>query len=226
MSDISDIQALAYKLNLYHLARGEIDLSEEVSTDVAFLKRILSTEQSMREDARVIKRERESHLPRKVFEKERLNSGVVWQIEHLQTLKWIDEDQNLFIIGKCGTGKTSLVSHLGRKALEAGIIVSYETIESFIYTVENKHKIAGQMAKYKRWLNSSLIIVDDMMYAGLTNEELTEFYHTIMLLNETRSIVIITNRELSSWHDRGNDSHLMQTLIERLSVNSQIIRLT
>lgn len=47
-----------------------------------------------------------------------------------------------------------------------------------------------------------------------------------MLLNETRSIVIITNRELSSWQQSGNDRHLMQTLIERLSVNSQQIRLT
>ena len=65
-----------------------------------------------------------------------------------------------------------------------------------------------------------------MMYAGLSDEELMDFYHTIMLLNETRSIVIITNRELSSWQQSGNDRHLMQTLIERLSVNSQQIRLT
>lgn len=155
----------------------------------------------------------------------RLNSGTAWQIEHLQSLEWIDEDQNLFIIGKCGTGKTSLVSHLGRRAIEAGITVSYETIESFIYTIENKNNIAGQRVRYKHWLNSSLIIIDDMMYAGLNNEELTEFYHTITLLNETRSIVIITNREFSSWVSRSNDAHLMQTLIERLTINSQLIRL-
>ena len=71
-----------------------------------------------------------------------------------------------------------------------------------------------------------MIIIDDMMYARITDEELMNFYHAIMLLNETRSIVIITNRELSAWGQGGNDSHLMQTLIERLSSNSQQIRLT
>ena len=65
-----------------------------------------------------------------------------------------------------------------------------------------------------------------MMYAKLMDEDLMLFYHTIMLLNETRSIVIITNRELSEWIRTGNDSHLTQTLIERLSENSQQLRLT
>lgn len=226
MSDIKDIQELASKLSLYHLARGEIDLSEEKKANVAFLRRILAEEQHMREDARVIKRERESHLPKKEFQQEPLNSGIAWQLQQLQTLRWIDEDQNLFIIGKCGTGKTALAAHLGRKALEAGIVVSYETIEGFLYTINNKHHIAKQMARYKHWLSSSLIIVDDMMYAGLTDEELTKFYHMVMLLNESRSIVLITNRELSAWQQRGNDAHLMQTLLERLSINSQMIRLT
>ena len=47
MSDIKDIQELASKLSLYHLARGEIDLSEEKKANVAFLRRILAEEQHM-----------------------------------------------------------------------------------------------------------------------------------------------------------------------------------
>ena len=95
-----------------------------------------------------------------------------------------------------------------------------------VYTLGTKDFIHNQMKKYKYWLSCSMIIIDDMMYAGITDEELMTFYHAIMLLNETRSIVIITNRELSAWGQGGNDGHLMQTLIERLSSNSQQIRLT
>ena len=226
MSNAQDIRELARKLQLYNLARGDIDLSGGTPANINYLKSILQQEASLRDSARYIKLEHESHLPRKEFFPEKVNSGVRWQIEQLENLSWIDIDQNLFIIGKCGTGKTSLAGLLGRKALEANIKVSYCTIEKFLYTVRNKEYITRQQQRYKFWLSCSLIIVDDVMYAKLTDEDLMLFYHTIMLLNETRSIVIITNRELSAWIQAGNDSHLTQTLVERLSENSQQIRLT
>lgn len=226
MSTVGEIKALAKKLHLFNIARGDIDLTNASKGNIDFLKKVLQQEQDLRDSAQLVRREHESRLPRKEFLPEKLNSGVSWQIEQLEKLGWIDIDQNLFIIGKCGTGKTSLAAHLGRKALACGIKVSYTTIDDFLYTLETKNSVGKQMQRYKHWLASSLIIIDDMMYAGLSDEELMDFYHTIMLLNETRSIVIITNRELSSWQQSGNDRHLMQTLIERLSVNSQQIRLT
>ena len=226
MSNIGDIKELARRLQLFNLARGDIDLSGASKANLDFLQKILTQEQELRDSARYVRLEHDSHLPRKEFIMDKLNSGVKWQIEHLEKLGWIDDDQNLFIIGKCGTGKTALASHLGRKAIAADIKVSYNTVESFLYTLAAKDHIHKQLQKYKYWLSCSLIIIDDMMYAGLTDEELMNFYHTVMLLNETRSIVIITNRELSGWTQNGNDSHLMQTLIERLSANSQQIRLT
>ena len=217
---------LARCLQLYNIARGDIDLSGASEKNLSFIKSIFEQEVGLRESARYVKLEHESRLPKKEFLCENLNSGIKWQIEQLEKLMWIDDDQNLFIIGKCGTGKTSLASHLGRKALEANIKVSYNTIESFLYTLETKNHIHKQQQKYKYWLSCSLIIIDDMMYAGLNDEELMNFYHAIMLLNETRSIVIITNRELSAWSQSASDSHLMQTLIERLSESSQLLRLT
>ena len=225
MSNIGEIKEVAKRLQLFNLARGDIDLSGASKGNLDFLYRILAQEQDLRDSARYVRLEHDSRLPRKEFIPDKLNSGVRWQIEHLEKLDWIDDDQNLFIIGKCGTGKTSLASHLGRKELAADIKVCYNTVESFLYTLETKDHIHKQMQKYKYWLSCSLIIIDDMMYAGLTDDELMNFYHTIMLLNETRSIMIITNRELSGWSQNGNDSHLMQTLIERLSANSQQIRL-
>ena len=226
MSTVGEIKALAKKLHLYNIARGDVDIMNATQRNLDFLKSVLQQEQDLRDSAQLVRREHESRLPRKEFLPSKLNSGIAWQIEHLEKLEWIDAEQNLFIIGKCGTGKTSLASHLGRKAIAAGIKVSYCTIDDFFYTLEAKNSVKKQMQRYKNWLASSLIIIDDMMYAGLSDEDLMDFYHTIMLLNETRSIVIITNRELSAWQQSGNDRYLMQTLIERLSVNSQQIRLT
>ena len=70
-----------------------------------------------------------------------------------------------------------------------------------------------------------MIILDEVMYTRLTPEDLTVFYQYIMLLSETRSIVCITNRELSAWADGAYDRHLMQTLVDRITNGAQVIRL-
>ena len=225
MTSITEIQELARTLNLQNIAKGIIDLSHDKESNLAYLREILQKEVDKREEFAVLRREKAGRLPKKEFVKTSINSGIAWQIERLEELEWIEKDQNIIVIGKCGCGKTSLAAHLGRKALEAGIKVIYNSYDDFLYTIDNKATSEKQRQRFKYFTQSSLIIIDDMMYAGIRDEDLVKFYHSIMLLNETRSIIFITNRELSSWLDGTADKHLMQTLIDRITANSQIIRL-
>ena len=225
MTSITEIQELARTLNLQNIAKGVIDLSNDKESSLAYLKEILQKEVDKREKFAVLRREKAGRLPKKEFVKTSINSGIAWHIERLEELEWIEKDQNLIVIGKCGSGKTSLAAHLGRIALEAGIKVSYNSYEDFLYTIDNKATSEKQRRRFRYFTQSSLIVIDDMMYAGIREEDLVKFYHSIMLLNETRSIIFITNRELSSWVDAAGDKHLMQTLIDRITANSQIIRL-
>lgn len=225
MTSITEIQELARTLNLQNIAKGVIDLSHDKESCLAYLKEILQKEVNKREEFAVLRREKAGRLPKKEFVKTSINSGIAWHIERLEELEWIEKDQNLIVIGKCGCGKTSLAAHLGRIALEAGIKVSYNSYEDFLYTIDNKATSEKQRRRFRYLTQCSLIVIDDMMYAGIREEDLVKFYHSIMLLNETRSIIFITNRELSSWVDAAGDKHLMQTLIDRITANSQIIRL-
>ena len=225
MTSITEIQELARTLNLQNIAKGIIDLSQDKESNLAYLKDVLQKEVDKREEFAVLRREKAGRLPKKEFVTTNINSGIAWQIERLEELEWIEKDQNLILIDKCGCGKTSLAAHLGRKALEAGIKVSYNTFDDFLYTINNKDASDKQLRRFRYFAASSLIIIDDMMYTGVRNEDLVKFYHSIMLLNETRSIIFITNRELSSWLEATEDRHLMQTLIDRITVNSQIVRL-
>ena len=128
MASIGEIREMARLLNLQNIAKGYVDLADEKVSNLNYLAAVLGSELRMREQAALVKREKVSRLPSKVFIKEKVGSGVAWQIEQLETLEWIDEEQNLVIIGKCGSGKTSLAAHLGRLALEGGEKVAYATI--------------------------------------------------------------------------------------------------
>ena len=225
MASIGEIKELARQLGLYNIAKGYIDLADEKLSNLDYIATVLQGEVQMREQTALVKREKISRLPHKVFIKEKVGSGTAWQIEQLETLDWIDEEQNLVIIGKCGSGKTSLAAHLGKLALESGEKVAYATISDFVYTVLHKDETNKQRDRFKYFQSCSLIILDEVMYTRLTPEDLTVFYQYIMLLSETRSIVCITNRELSAWADGAYDRHLMQTLVDRITNGAQVIRL-
>ena len=225
MASIGEIKELARQLGLYNIAKGYVDLADEKLSNLDYIATVLQGEVNIREQTALVKREKTSRLPHKVFIKEKVGSGTAWQIEQLESLDWIDKEQNLVIIGKCGSGKTSLAAHLGKLALESGEKVAYATVSDFIYTVLHKDETNKQRDRFKYFQSCSLIILDDVMYTRLTPEDLTVFYQYIMLLSETRSIVCITNRELSAWADGAFDRHLMQTLVDRITNGAQVIRL-
>ncbi|MBQ7976572.1 MAG: ATP-binding protein [Clostridia bacterium] len=70
-----------------------------------------------------------------------------------------------------------------------------------------------------------MIIVDDMLYSNVSREEAHMLYRALAFFNECRSLVIISNRDISAWHDALEDRHLIQTMQDRLTANCQIIRL-
>ena len=108
MANITEIRELARKLNLWNVARGHIDLNDEKLSNLDYLQMILQKELEIRARQKQIKLRKASKLPNKVFDASNLNKGLEWQIKQLSHLMWLNEEQNVILLGKCGTGKTSL----------------------------------------------------------------------------------------------------------------------
>ena len=225
MADLIELYEKSRLLNLQNLAHGYIDLNRETVSNLDYLDYILSAELELRGQAAIKRNKNASRLPDKLFDPEKLKPGIAWQVEQLETLSWIDEEQNIVIIGKCDTGKTTLAAHIGQMALSKKESVYYCNIEEFLRVVRNKDSSRKTKKIYRYMLNCSVIIIDDVMYASITPEDLPVFYRAVSFLNETRSLIIITNRELSAWISAAEDTHLMQTLVDRITANIQIIRL-
>ena len=225
MADLIELYEKSRLLNLQNLAHGYIDLNRETVSNLDYLDYILSAELELRGQAAIKRNKNASRLPDKLFDPEKLKPGIAWQVEQLETLSWIDEEQNIVIIGKCDTGKTTLAAHIGQMALSKKESVYYCNIEEFLRVVRNKDSSRKTKKIYRYMLNCSVIIIEDVMYASITPEDLPVFYRAVSFLNETRSLIIITNRELSAWISAAEDTHLMQTLVDRITANSQIIRL-
>lgn len=225
MASISEIQELAMQLSLSYTAKGAVDLHNEKLSNLDYLKYVLESELAERNKAAIQRKRTESRLPRKTFNTSNLNPGVKWHVEQLETLSWLQESTDITILGRCDSGKTSLATHLGELALQEGMRVYYCDVDEFLNIMRNKDRVSQQERKFRYILNSDLLIIDELMYVALSEQDLPLFYRAINFLREERSIIYITNRELSEWPQVAEDKHLMETLTQKLTSGSQLIRL-
>lgn len=207
------------------MAAGAIELKESGISNLDFLQRVLQQELNIRGDRAIMKKQKLSKLPRCSFDLTRSSGVTSWQINELMKLQWLERYSNLIITGKCGTGKTSLAVKLGVEAIKQGNKVYYITIDKLIDVARNKSSNTKFQGIQRYMQECDMIIIDEVMYMSLSLEELQLLYKTLIFLNETRSIVIITNRGLSEWSGAVEDKHLMQTLMDRLTADTQILSL-
>ena len=225
MASISEIQELAMQLSLSYTAKGAVDLHNEKLSNLDYLKYVLESELAERNKAAIQRKRTESRLPRKTFNTSNLNPGVKWHVEQLETLTWLQDSTDITILGRCDSGKTSLAVHLGELALQEGMRVYYCDVDEFLNIMRGKDHVPQQQHKFRYILNSDLLIIDELMYVALSEQDLPLFYRAINFLREERSIIYITNRELSEWPQVAEDKHLMETLTQKLTSGSQLIRL-
>lgn len=91
--------------------------------------------------------------------------------------------------------------------------------------MRGKDRIERQNRKFRYITGCDLLIIDELMYVALSEQDLPLFYRAINFLREEQSIIYITNRELSEWPQVADDKHLMETLTQKITSGSQLIRL-
>ena len=108
----------------------------------------------------------------------------------LATLEWVGRAENLAVAGPSGTGKTHFVEALAHAVIDAGMRVSWFTLETLTAAI-GRATVDGSVAKtIARICRSELIVVDDigMLPAGQDAGE--AFYRVVDAAYERRSIAV------------------------------------
>ena len=219
MATVTEIREMARTLGLWNTARGRIDITDETVSNLDYIAKIFRAEIDMRRVKKIETLRRESKMPDRVFDKDKITKGLTWQLQKLEQFDFKNDIQNFVIVGACATGKTALACEIGGYALEKKARVRYTSLEELFLAVRN------QDAKWRKILQTDMVIIDDVFYTTPADEELKAFYKAVTFLSETRSLIIVTNRPLSEWTKMGVDKHLAETLRGRLMANAQLMHL-
>lgn len=136
--------------------------------------------------------------------------------EWLTECKFIDEHQNLVLLGNAGTGKTHFATALGKEACRRGYRVMFRETASLIDELCRTYE-KGLMPRFKAKLNKvDLLILDEWGYLPVNQLGTNLLFDVIANCYETRSIILTTNLPLKEWNRIFADERLINAVIDRL----------
>lgn len=146
------------------------------------------------------------------------------RIETLATCQWIRENRTLLVQGPPGVGKTHLAVALGVKAVEHGFGVMFYRLEELLGLLRRDADLSPARLRRKKYLNSSLLIIDEVGFDPMTRQEASLFFRLVSHRYQRGSILITTNKGIKDWPEiLAGDEVLATAILDRLLHNSYVL---
>lgn len=223
------------QLNLLHLETALPHLLERARTEQwtyeTLVERALFSEVQGREQKALARRLKAARIPCKKtldgFEFTFQPSLSERRLRELADLSFVRTCTNLVFLGPPGTGKTHLSLALADRALSTGYSVLFTTLADLARTLESASHPGLLRQRLRRYIAPSLLVIDEVGYARLSQEQSHQFFELVAARYEHGSIILTSNTNFAGWGKLlGGDEVLATALLDRLLHHAEVISIS
>lgn len=144
-------------------------------------------------------------------------------LQELASCKFIEDRQNIVMIGNPGRGKTHIAIALGVKACLQGYRVLFKNA-STLSTELTEARDNYQLGRLERQLaKADLLILDELSYLSFNKFESDLLFKVISDRSERSSTIVTTNLPFSKWTDLFESTTMVAALVDRLTFRSHVL---
>jgi DNA replication protein DnaC len=187
----------------------------------------LAKEVEQRQGNRVQRRIKDARFPYRRYLTDldlgEYSDGVRREIEDLSGLEFIDEKENVILVGNSGRGKSHLAIGLGISACLADKRVLFTNVPNLVIELKEAMSRSSVTAFRNRFVKYELVIIDELGYISFDKEGCDILFNLISNRIEAGSMIITSNLAFNEWVTVFKDEHLTGALVDRVARHAHVL---
>lgn len=147
------------------------------------------------------------------------------QILDFESLRFLENNNNILLIGNSGVGKTHLATAIGIAAAKKRVSTYFIKCHDLISQLKKAHIENRLETRIKHFSKYRLLIIDEIGYLPIGEEEAKMFFQLIDMRYEKKSTIITSNINLSDWWKVFSNSLIASAILDRLVHHSSIVNI-
>ena len=192
-----------------------------------FLLELLTGEAERRAVNGIARRIKDARFPIKKylvdFDRNKYSAEFLPKFSELETLRFVDNKENVILIGTPGAGKTHYATALGIAACMAGKSVLFSNAPNLIVEIKeamNQQQFTAYRGRFERY---NLVILDELGYLSFDKYGGELLFNLLSNRHGKGSVIITTNLSFERWETVFGDPVLTGALIDRMAHKAHIL---
>lgn len=147
------------------------------------------------------------------------------QFLDFESLRFLENNNNILLIGNSGVGKTHLATAIGMAAAKKRVSTYFIKCHDLIMQLKKAQLENRLDTRIKHFSKYKLLIIDEIGYLPIGEEEAKMFFQLVDMRYEKKSTIITSNINLSDWGKLFADSLIASAILDRLVHHSSIVNI-
>ncbi|MGH7837691.1 MAG: IS21-like element helper ATPase IstB [Candidatus Binataceae bacterium] len=146
-------------------------------------------------------------------------------IFELASARFIEQHEDVLLLGNSGVGKSHVAQAIGMAAIHAGFRVLYREAHVLFEELLLAIAIGERAAAIATYSEIPLLIVDDLGMRKLPASAAEDLLEIVMRRYERASTILTSNRPLEDWPKLFGDTPAVAAFLDRLRHHSHLIEI-
>lgn len=147
-------------------------------------------------------------------------------ITRLSTCQWVEQSQNVILVGATGLGKTYIACALANRACQQGKTALYRRVPRLFGELALARADGSLPRLLNRWAKVDVLILDDWGLAPLKDQERRDLLEVLDDRYDKRAAIVATQLPVKHWHKIIGDPTIADAICDRLVHAAHTITLT
>jgi DNA replication protein DnaC len=145
------------------------------------------------------------------------------QILDFLSFRFIEQNENIVFLGPSGVGKTHLATAIGIAAAKKRTSTYFIKCHDLIQNLRRARLENRLESRLKHYTKYRLLIIDEIGYLPIDQEDAKLFFQLIDMRYEKRSTILTTNVNFKAWDEVFQEPKLANAILDRILHHATVI---